>query len=87
MRKYRRLIIFVTSFLAILFAWFSIYKLNISSYVEYQIDEANSCGWRYGKVAGSTLVLGPQHTVKLKRSEEKAFLQKAAATSLCATKI
>ncbi len=64
-----------------------IYRNITTNYVEYQIDEVNTCTWRNGKVDGSTLVGGSQHNVKVKQSEEKAFLQKAATDGLCATKL
>ncbi len=60
-----------------------------SGYVVYEIDHANTCTWKDGKVNTSTQVgnLNPLPKQSVKLADEPAFIKDAASKNLCAYRI
>lgn len=56
------------------------------SYVAYRIDEYNNCAWSNGEVTLTTAVNGPEHIEFVKRSSEKAFVDRVSHEGICAYK-
>jgi hypothetical protein len=57
-----------------------------SNYLVYTLDKADTCTWQNGHVEGTTLVgsTSPLPTIKVRKTEVQAFLNKEAATNACA---